>query len=162
MYFPIHLDVCEMKITLVGGGKIAWRKCQFFIHNKIPVTVVAKEFLPAFKKLPGEIVRCMKEEYKVDHIRDSDLVIAATNNAELNAEIGAYCKQQGKLVNVASSTSISNFIMPGIVQRGDLLLSVSTSGKSPSLTKEIKQALQKQYGPEYANKVQDRVRERER
>jgi len=158
MYVPIHLDVRDMNIAVIGGGEIAWRKCQFFIVNKIPVTVVAKTFISDFKEPSSEKITLIEAAYKVDDIKDSHLVIAATNDAVLNDEIGAYCKAEGKLVNVASSALASNFIMPGIVQRSDLLLSVSTSGKNPSLAKSIKQELQEQYGPEYEKIVQESIR----
>ena len=161
MYYPVHLDLKDINITIIGGGRIAFRKYQFFLQNEKPVTVVAKEFIPEFRGIQNQGLTLVQDEYRHSHIDDSFLVIAATNDAELNEKIGAYCKLKGKLVNVASNASLSNFIIPGIVQRGDLLLSVSTSGKNPSLTKKIKQELHQQYGSEYAEMIESLSRSKE-
>jgi precorrin-2 dehydrogenase/sirohydrochlorin ferrochelatase len=153
MYYPIHLQLADMKITIIGGGKIALRKCQFFRENEKPVTVVAKAFIPEFKEFQGPGLELIQDEYCHRYIDDSFLVIAVTDDTKLNGEIGAYCRARQKLVNVASDASLSNFIIPGVVQRGELLMSVSTSGRNPSLAKEIKEQLHQQYGPEYAEMV---------
>ena len=146
MYYPIHLDIKDMNITIIGGGKIAFRKCQFFLENNKYVTVVAKAFIPEFKEVEAGAIKLIQDEYRHSYIDDSFLVIAATDDVLLNEEIGLYCQGRQKLVNVASDVRMSNFIIPGQVQRGDLLLSVSTGGKNPRLTKEIKEKLQREYG----------------
>jgi len=155
MYYPIHLDLTDINITIIGGGKIAFRKCQFFLEKKKPVTLVAKDFIPEFKGVQKKGLNLIQDEYCQSYIEGSFLVIAATDDVMLNEEIGRYCKSKGKLVNVASDASLSNFIIPGIISRGDLLLSVSTSGKNPSLTKEIKQQLQQRYGDNYSEVIKN-------
>jgi len=155
MYYPIHLDLTDINITIIGGGKIAFRKCQFFLEKKKPVTLVAKDFIPEFKGVQKKGLNLIQDEYCQSYIEGSFLVIAATDDVMLNEEIGRYCKSKGKLVNVASDASLSNFIIPSIISRGDLLLSVSTSGKNPSLTKEIKQQLQQRYGDNYSEVIKN-------
>ncbi|MCL1989621.1 MAG: bifunctional precorrin-2 dehydrogenase/sirohydrochlorin ferrochelatase [Defluviitaleaceae bacterium] len=148
MYYPIHLDLSQFKVTLIGGGKIAFRKCQFFIELGKPVTVVAKTFIPEFMAC-GNKVTLIQAAYEPRHIADSQLIIAATDDRRLNEEIGDYCRSQKKLVNVASDKQQSNFIIPSQIKSGDLLFSVSTSGKHPRLTKKIKGELKKLYPPIY-------------
>ena len=87
-----------------------------------------------------------KEEY----IKDSFIVVAATNNKEINKNIGIYCRSCGKLVNVVDDIKLSNYTVPSYVKRGDLLISISTGGKSPSLSSKIKKELEK-YNADPAN-----------
>lgn len=154
MYYPIHLDLKAVNIIIIGGGLIAFRKCQFLVEIGKHVTVVAKDFSPQFSTI-SDHVTLIKDAYNPSYIEKSFLVIAATDDRQLNAEIGAYCKAMQKLVNVASDQAQSNFIIPGQIKRGDLLLSVSTSGKNPTFTKTIKEELKQMYGPEYEEKMNE-------
>lgn len=157
MYYPIHLDIKDLTITIIGGGPIAYRKCQFLVESGKHVTVVAKDFTPEFTTISDQVT-LIKDTYNPSYIEESFLVIAATDDRQLNADIGAYCKAKQKLVNVASDQAQSNFIIPGQIKRGDLLLSVSTSGKNPTFAKTIKTQLQQLYGPEYDEKIKGLVR----
>lgn len=148
MYYPVHIDLTDQNITIIGGGIIALRKCQFFIENKIPITVIAKTFNKAFLATTAPMT-LIEDAYKPAYIKESHLVIVATNDPQLNAEIGHDCREKKKWVNVASDAKLSNFIIPGVIQRGDLLISVSTSGKNPRISKEIKETLSEQFGEEY-------------
>ena len=94
-------------------------------------------------------IELIYDTYKQDYIKDSFIVIAATNNKELNKNIGIYCKSVGKLVNVVDNITLSNYTVPSYLKRGDLLLSVSTNGKSPSLSSKIKKELEEKYDDSY-------------
>jgi precorrin-2 dehydrogenase/sirohydrochlorin ferrochelatase len=78
------------------------------------------------------------------------LVIGATNNRELNNKIYRDAEHLGTLCNIADQPNACNFILPSVVSRGDLLIAISTSGKSPALAKRLRQDLEKQFGEEYA------------
>ena len=80
--------------------------------------------------------------------------MAATNNKEINREIGTYCRRYNKLVNVVDDKELSNFTVPSFVKRGDLLLSVSTGGKSPSLSSKIRKDLEEVYDDSYEEYVE--------
>jgi precorrin-2 dehydrogenase/sirohydrochlorin ferrochelatase len=77
-------------------------------------------------------------------------VIGATNDEDLNRRISADAAAFNLLCNIADRPEKCNFILPAIVQRGDLVLTVSTSGKSPALAKKLRSDLEKQFGEEYA------------
>ena len=87
-------------------------------------------------------------------IKDDFVVVAATNNKEVNHQIGTYCRQYNKLVNVVDDKELSNFTVPSFVKRGDLLLSVSTGGKSPSLSSKIRKDLEEVYDESYEEYVE--------
>ena len=104
------------------------------------MTVVSKEFVDEFKMIENEI-EIIHDGYDKKYIKDSFVVVAATNNKDINHKIGVYCNQNGKLVNVVDDKKLSNFTVPSYVKRGELLISISTGGNSPSLSAKIKREL---------------------
>ncbi len=78
------------------------------------------------------------------------LVIAATADRAVNARFSHYCRKNNILVNVVDSPKECSFILPSIIRRGDLTISISTGGISPALAKKIRQDLEKAFGAEYA------------
>lgn len=152
MYYPINLKIDDMKVVIVGGGKIAYRKCTNFLAFSKKVVIISKDFIDEFENIKDE-VEIIENDYDEKYIKDAFVVVAATNNKNVNHEIGIYCRQHGKLVNVVDDSSLSNFAVPSFVKRGDLLLSISTGGKSPSLSAKIRQDLEKIYDEDYEEYV---------
>ncbi|PBI44496.1 precorrin-2 dehydrogenase/sirohydrochlorin ferrochelatase family protein [Clostridioides difficile] len=148
MLYPINLKLDELDVVIIGGGEIAYRKCKNFLEFNKNVTIVSKQILKKFYDLKGNI-KIIKDDYKEIYIKDASVIIAATNNRELNMEIGLYCRAKNKLVNVVDNIEISNFTVPSYIKRGDLLISVSTGGKSPSLSSKIKKEIEEIYTEDY-------------
>jgi len=153
MFYPINLKIDDMKIVIIGGGKVAYRKCMNFLAFNKKVLVVSKEFVKEFEEIK-EQVEIVKGAYNEKYIKDAFVVVAATNNKEVNHQIGTYCRQHNKLVNVVDDKDLSNFTVPSFVKRGDLLLSVSTGGKSPSLSRKIRKDLEEVYDDSYEEYVE--------
>lgn len=149
MIYPINIKTEDMGVVIIGGGEVGYRKCVNFINFKTNVTVISPEFIDEFYKLDRNLVKLVKDNYKEEYINDSFIVVAATNNKEINKEIGLYCRNNSKLVNVVDSIEMSNFTTPSYVKRGDLLISISTGGKSPSLSSKIKKELEDKYDESY-------------
>ena len=139
MLYPINLNIENMKITIIGGGKVAYRKATNFLDFGKKVTVVSKEFVDEFKMIENEI-EIIYDEYDKKYIKDSFVVVAATNNKDINHKIGVYCNQNGKLVNVVDDKKLSNFTVPSYVKRGELLISISTGGR------ELEETYDESYG----------------
>lgn len=148
MSYPIMIDLKGKEITVIGGGKIAYRKVNNFLKFGYEVTVVSREFIEDFKKIENKI-KIIKDEYSEKYIKDSFIVVAATNNKKVNESIGMFCRSNNKLVNVIDDQKLSNFIVPSCVKRGDLVISISTGGKSPSLASKIRKDLEIQYDDSY-------------
>lgn len=148
MNYPIMIDLMGKEITVIGGGKIAYRKVNNFLKFGYEVTVVSREFIEDFKKIENKI-KIIKDEYSEKYIKDSFIVVAATNNKKVNESIGMFCRSNNKLVNVIDDQKLSNFIVPSCVKRGDLVISISTGGKSPSLASKIRKDLEIQYDESY-------------
>lgn len=148
MQYPIHLNLKNMSVVIIGGGSVAYRKCRYFLDIKKDVTVIAKHLIPEFIAHKDQI-DIILGSYNKSHITNANIVIIATNNRALNKEIALTSLSHGKLVNVVDDKNLSNFHTPAVVKRGDLLLSVSTSGNSPSLSKKIKEELSLIYDETY-------------
>lgn len=148
MLYPINLEIKDMKITVIGGGEVAYRKCKNFLEFCKSVRVISPEFIDNFELIKNK-VDLIYDVYKEEYIKDSFIVVAATNNKEINKNIGIYCRSCGKLVNVVDDIELSNYTVPSYVKRGDLLISISTGGKSPSLSSKIKKELEEKYDDSY-------------
>ena len=152
MFYPINLKIDDMKIVIIGGGKVAYRKCMNFLAFNKKVKVISQDFIEEFEEIKDQI-EMIKDSYDEKYIKDAFVVVAATNNKEVNHKIGIYCRQYNKLVNVVDDKDLSNFTVPSFVKRGDLLLSVSTGGKSPSLSSKIRKDLEEVYDDSYEEYV---------
>lgn len=149
MYYPIMLDLSCFRILVVGGGKVALGKVRQLLLCGGKVEVLSKHFCEGFKVLEGDIV-CREGLYSIEILKGYTLIVAALNDKKYNDEIGEYCRLNNILCNVATNQALSSFIVPSSIHRGDLILSVSTSGKSPALSKKIKKELEEKYDESYA------------
>lgn len=150
-YYPIAVDLTNRKCLIVGGGMVAFRKAQALLEAGGRVTVIAPEVDPAFDSLDG--VDVISREYQSGDISGHTLVFAATNNRGLNILVAEEAMQNGIPVNVVDDPELCSFIVPSLIRRGDLLIAISTSGRSPILSKNIRRELEELYGKEYAEYV---------
>lgn len=152
MFYPINLKLKNIQITVIGGGEVAYRKCKNFLGFGKSVKVVSENFIEKFSTIESK-VEIINDSYKEEYIKSSFIVVAATNNKEVNKKIGIYCRNNGKLVNVVDDIELSNYTVPSCVKRGDLLISISTGGNSPSLSSKIKRELENKYDNTYEEYV---------
>lgn len=151
MLYAVNLELDQFEIVIVGGGEVAYRKCKNFLEFNKSVKVIAPHFLDSFYELENVVL--VQDKYDERYIESSQIVVAATDNRLVNEEIAKYCHQHKKLVNVVDNRMLSNYIVPSYVKRGDLLLSVSTGGKSPALAKKISRELAVEYDDSYEEYV---------
>ena len=149
-YYPVNLDLRGRRCVVIGGGQVAERKTLTLLEAGADVTVVSPSLAPKLADLAasGRIIH-VASLFQEAHLADAHLVLAATNDLAANRTVAHCCRTKGILVNVAAPPEESSFIVPSVVERGDLVIAVSTSGASPALSRTIRQELEKQYGPEY-------------
>jgi precorrin-2 dehydrogenase/sirohydrochlorin ferrochelatase len=149
-YYPVYLDLRERSCLIVGGGPVAERKVLSLLEAGADITVVSPSLTTKLQELSlsGKIDHICKTFEEKD-LAGAWLVIAATGSLDVNSAIGKLCRKKHVLVNVVSPPEESSFIVPSVVDRGELLIAVSTSGSSPALSKKIRQELEARYGPEY-------------
>lgn len=147
-YYPVFMDVKGRSCLVVGAGSVGVRKARGLAECGADVTMVSEDFPDNFNG-QQEGISCSQKKYETSDIEDRFLVFAATDNAELNRRIQSDALGRQILCNVADAPGISDFILPSTVERGDLVLAVSTSGTSPAMARTIKKDLARIYGPEY-------------
>jgi len=149
-YYPICLDLHERPCVIVGGGQVAERKTLSLLDAGAVVTIVSPSLTPPLQNLSASgKIKHLKKTFHENDLAGACLVIAATNSPEVNAAIGKLCRKNQVLVNVVAPPEESSFIVPSVVERGELLIAISTSGVSPALSRRIRQELERQFGPEY-------------
>lgn len=152
MFYPVNLNLDNMEIIIVGGGNVALRKCMNFLDFGKSVTVLAPEFDSRFLEL-GNKVDLINDIFKEEYIDKFDIVVASTDDKEVNEEIACICRKKSKLINVVDSRDLSDFTVSSYVKRGDLLIGISTGGKIPALSAKIRRDLEEIYDESFAEYV---------
>lgn len=152
MFYPVNLNLDNMEIIIVGGGNVALRKCMNFLDFGKSVTVLAPDFDSRFLEL-GNKVDLINDIFKEEYIDKFDIVVAATDDKEVNEEIACICRKKSKLINVVDSRDLSDFTVSSYVKRGDLLIGISTGGKIPALSAKIRRDLEEIYDESFAEYV---------
>ena len=140
--YPVFLKVSELEILIVGGGNVGLEKLSFLLKSSpnAMVTVVSKDFHRELKSLVRDFqVALVQEAYDKSHLKRKQIVIAATDELEVNLQVYKDCKAAGILVNVADNPPYCDFYMGGIVTKGHVKLAISTNGKSPTTAKRLRQ-----------------------
>jgi siroheme synthase-like protein len=149
-YYPIYLDLKDRSVLVVGGGAIAEGKAQQLVDAGARVRVVSPTLTA---HLSGLVTRGLIEHdpgrFEKGDLTDVYLVISATDDRAVNEEVARAANERGLLYNVVDQPSLCNFITPALVTRGELQISVSTGGGSPSLTQRVKREVAAVIGEEY-------------
>lgn len=149
-YYPVNLDIRNRPCLVVGGGVVASRKVKTLVECGAVVTVVSLEFTEALeRRAETSGVTLVRRAYRSDDLDGRFLVIGATDDEVLNRRVHADAEARCVLCNIADAPAICNFILPSVVRRGDLIIAVSTSGKSPAFAKKLRKDLESQFGEEY-------------
>jgi precorrin-2 dehydrogenase/sirohydrochlorin ferrochelatase len=150
-YYPICLDIQNRNCLVVGGGSVGTRKVITLVNCGADVTVVSPSASAHLQELADNGAVVMKNRpFRFSDLDGMFLVCSATDNQKLNRQIHAKAEDLGMLCNVADRPEVCNFILPSIVNRGDLIIAISTSGQSPALAKKLRQDLENVFGNEYA------------
>lgn len=150
-YYPIFLDVTDKPCIVVGGGSVAERKVSSLLNAGAKVLVISPKLTPALKRLANKKhISHRPHPYKTGDLKGAFLAYSATNDPLVNKAVFKEAKKHGIPLNVVDVPDLCNFIVPSVVERGDLLIAISTSGKSPAMAKKIRGKLEKEFGREYA------------
>jgi siroheme synthase-like protein len=149
-YYPIHLDLRNLPVLVVGGGAIAQGKAQQLISAGARVRVVS----PTLTARLGELVNQGVIEYRCGNFIESDLtgvvlVISATSDQTVNEKVAQTAVWRRVLCNVVDQPKLCSFITPALVTRGELQISISTGGGSPVVAQRIKREIAELIGEEY-------------
>lgn len=162
-YYPVHLDIQNRNCLVVGGGAVGTRKVMTLLDCGAKVTVISLSVSHQLQDLAASgFITVKQRPYHSGDLDDSFLVIGATDNEKLNRQISEDADRLNTLCNIADRPEVCNFILPSIVEQDDLVITISTSGKSPAFAKRVRKTLEKQFGKEYGDflKLMGAIRKR--
>lgn len=140
--YPVFLKVAQLNVLIVGGGNVGFEKLTFLLKSSptAKVTMVSKEFIPEVRELArGHEVSLIEDAYNGSYLNHRDIVIATTDDLEVNLKVYDDCKKRNLLVNLADNPAYCDFYMGGIVTKGHVKIAISTNGKSPTAAKRLRQ-----------------------
>lgn len=142
-YLPIFVNLKGKPCLVVGGGEVAARKVMQLLKAQGQITVIAPRLCQALIELSEKgFITYKQTEFSPVHLEGAWLVIAATNDFNLNRTISDLAEQRNSLVNVVDAPLLCNFIMPSIVDRAPVQIAISTGGASPVLARLLKARLE--------------------
>lgn len=152
MLYPLNVDLSGRSLILVGGGKVAERKVRGILSagTETSICVIAPKITMVLQEHAAAGRLCWKQACYADGMLEGAfLVYAATDLREVNAAVAAEAKRRGIPVNVIDDPAASTFQVPASIRRGELILSVSTAGGSPALSRAIRMELEEMYPPAF-------------
>jgi precorrin-2 dehydrogenase/sirohydrochlorin ferrochelatase len=151
--YPIYLIGMEREQAIViGGGDVAARKVKDLLEAGAHVTVISPSLTPALQGLTdARRIAFINRPYQEGDLSGAFLVIAATNDSNVNQMVWQEAKRCGCLVNVVDDPAHCSFIAPAVLRRGEVAITVSTGGASPALARRLRERLEALIGPEYGD-----------
>lgn len=150
-YYPAFLDITGRPCVIIGGGKVAERKCLSLLRSGASVTVVTPRITRTLKRYRDKgLLDHVRRNYRKGDIQTAFLVIVATDSGETNRRVAADAARARVLLNVVDNPALCNFIAPSVVKRGPLTIAVSTGGVSPSMARTIRRELERMFSTEFS------------
>ena len=150
-FYMACLDLSDRPCLVVGAGPIGLEKIEGLLAANARVRVVARQAVPEVEQLAAEgAISLDLREYAPEDLVGHLLVVAATEDTELNVAIYRAAEERAMLVNVVDVPPLCNFILPAIVRSGPIAIAISTSGASPALAKRLKREIRETYGEPHA------------
>jgi precorrin-2 dehydrogenase/sirohydrochlorin ferrochelatase len=162
-YYPIFLRVAGRPCLVIGGGRVAEQKVQSLRQSGAQVTVISPDLTAPLAALAAtRQILHQQRRYTEGDLRGFWMAYDATGDEALHAHIAREAQEAGVLLNVVDRPQLCDFIVPSVMQRGDLVIATSTSGRSPALARRIRQDIEAAIGTEYdvALRLLGRIRER--
>ncbi len=149
-YYPIHLDLQNRRVLLVGGGTVAEGKARQLLEAGALVSIVSPSVTEGLQSLADHgRISLRAGEFVEGDLVDVILVISATNLWEVNEEVAKLARERGVWCNVVDQPDLCDFITPALVVRGELQIAISTGGGSPTLAQRVKREIATLIGEEY-------------
>ena len=149
--YPVVLDLDDRPVLVVGGGAVAERKVEGLLAAGAAVTVVSPRVTVSLAMLADEgRISVRFRSYRPADLRGRALVFAATDDRAVNAMVAADARRRRIWVNAADDPEHCDFLLPSVLRRGSLLVSVTTGGRSPALARVVREELERVFGSDYA------------
>ena len=151
-FLPLFHNLKCRRVIVIGGGEIALRKVRLVAEADAFITIVAKEYCNDLIEMRDsnakkgihnlELITAAYQQQYIENNPDAVLVIAATNDPELNREVSKHAQQAHMLSNVVDDPGYSTVIFPSIVDRSPIQIAISSGGDAPVLVRLIRTQLE--------------------
>lgn len=150
-FYIACLRLTNRSCLVVGGGEIGLEKVEGLLACDGRVTVISPQLIPALQDLADEgSIEHIARDYEPTDLVGRFLVIASTDDTDVNIRVYDDAERRAMLVNVVDVPPLCNFILPAILRTGPLAIAISTAGASPALAKRMKREIAEHFGEEYA------------
>ena len=137
--YPVYLSLRGVRCLVVGGGSVALRKVASLVACGAAVTVVSPDLCAGLTNLSRQgRICCRRQRYGRRHISGQRLVVAATNDPGVNAQVSKDAQQLGALVNVVDAPALCTVFIPSVIRVNPLVVTVATQGRFPGLAKKMR------------------------
>lgn len=141
-YYPVCLEMAGRRCLVVGGGPVAERKVAGLLEAGARLTVVSPAVTARLADLArAERIRLVPRFYAAGDLAGHSVVFVATDDGRVNADVARDARAVGILVNAADDPAHCDFILPAVLRRGELTVTVSTGGASPALARTVRDEL---------------------
>ncbi|RAK10599.1 precorrin-2 dehydrogenase [Halanaerobium saccharolyticum] len=151
-FYPINLNLKDKKVLIVGAGKVALRKFKRLLQTGAQIKIIAPKYnqkFAVYRNPESKKYIFLERKFQEKDLIGQFLVFAATDNSELNQRIALLAREKNILVNLIDNAELSDFTVPAMVKRGELLLTAASGSNLPALSKNIRKKLESDFGLEY-------------
>lgn len=128
--FPLFIELSGRRVLIVGGGRLALHKAKMLSPYGAELTAVAPEFCTELEAIEG--LTLTRRAFEPGDVEGAEIVIAATDERDVNRTVSALCRERGIPVNVVDELAECSFVFPALLRRGALSAGVTTAGCSPT------------------------------
>lgn len=148
--YPIFLELGGRRVVLVGGGAVAIRKASSLLEAGARLVVVdhkpSDAMIDVCARHGAELVR---DRYSKQYVAEAVLVIAATDDQDVNERVCQDCQELEILCNIVDQPQLCDFFVPAVVKRGDLQIAIGTEGYCPAYAGHLRKKLEAQFTDEH-------------
>lgn len=149
--FPVNLNLRGRKCLIVGGGRVAERKVTSLLQCGAKIWIASPKLTEKLGKLiKADKISFAGVSYETEYLQGCALVISAVDDPSVNTRVADDCFARSIPVNVVDDPERCSFTVPSVLRRGSLCIAISTDGKSPLLSRRIREKLEGSFGLEYA------------
>lgn len=151
-YFPVNIDIRDKECVVIGGGNVALRKVLSLLKAGARVKVIAPSVTEDIDLLASEgKITLLKRRYREGDLEGAFIAFSATDNAVIGSTVSKEAKRRRILINVADEPSQCTFTIPSVLERGDLMITISTGGRCPALSKYMRLTLERELDEAYGD-----------
>jgi siroheme synthase-like protein len=147
--YPVSLEVAGRAAVVIGEEAVRHGKADALLRAGARVTVIADGPVDGLARLVGEGATVLRREYRPGDLAGAFLCVASSGDAGTRAAIFREAEERRVLVNVMDDNAHCHFAAPAVVRRGDLVIAISTGGRSPALARRLREDLERRYGPRW-------------